>query len=191
VAWVGTVEPRKNQEAILPILQELWDAGLSFRFVFAGNRGRLGGDFAHRADALVRRGYPLVWIQGATEAQVHQLYRNASFTVYLSLVEGYGLPVLESLAEGTPCLTSSETSMAEIAESAGGCLLVDPTDRAAIKDGLGRLLRDEALLEALRRSIDLRRIPTWAEYKRQVSDLVTGNAYAEPRSQDSFLRNYQ
>jgi glycosyltransferase involved in cell wall biosynthesis len=173
VVWVGTIEPRKNQATMLHVLKKLWESGLEFRFVFAGNPGRRSEEFAERFYQLHQEGYPIHWIRGASEDQIRQLYSHAAFTVYLSLVEGYGLPVLESLASGTPCLTSSGTSMAEIASLAGGCVLVDPKDQKAIQTQMTKLLTDTSFLETRRASIDLSAMPTWAQYKKKVCDLVS------------------
>jgi glycosyltransferase involved in cell wall biosynthesis len=176
VVWVGTIEPRKNQEALLSVLKQLWDSGLVFRFVFAGNQGRRSGSFSTAFERLRSDGYPIHWIRGASEDQISVLYRQARFTVYLSLVEGYGLPVLESLAQGTPCLTSQGTSMAEIAEIAGGCVLVDPKDHSEIRVAMSRLLVDEEWWKSRKESINHEAMPTWGQYRKKVYDLVAETA---------------
>jgi glycosyltransferase involved in cell wall biosynthesis len=71
------------------------------------------------------------------------LYSLATVFAYPSLWEGFGLPVLEAMACGTPVLTSDISSLPEVAGAAA--LLVPPTDVEAIADGLLRLLEDAAL----------------------------------------------
>ena len=77
-------------------------------------------------------------------------YRVARFTVFPSLNEGFGLPLAESLACGTPAVTSNYGSMREIVELGGGALLVDPRDDHSVADGMRALLTDDSLLEELR-----------------------------------------
>jgi glycosyltransferase involved in cell wall biosynthesis len=77
------------------------------------------------------------------EEDVAALYSLATVFAYPSLWEGFGLPVLEAMACGTPVLTSDVSSLPEVAGDAA--LLVPPTDVEAIADGLTRLLDDAAL----------------------------------------------
>jgi glycosyltransferase involved in cell wall biosynthesis len=67
--------------------------------------------------------------------------------VYPSLYEGFGLPVVEALASGTPVLTSDVSALPEVAGDAA--LLIDPADVESIADGLRRLSDDEALRKRL------------------------------------------
>ena len=80
----------------------------------------------------------------ASEAALRTLMRECDATVFVSLAEGFGLPIVESLWQGKPCLCSNIGSMAEIAAD-GGCLGVDPRDPDAIEGGLERLAEDAEL----------------------------------------------
>ena len=71
------------------------------------------------------------------------LYWAATASIYASLYEGFGLPILESMACGTPVITSSVSCMPEIAGAAA--LLVDPRDEAAIANAMWRLICDAGL----------------------------------------------
>lgn len=79
--------------------------------------------------------------------ELPQLYSGAALVAYLSLYEGFGLPVLEAMACGAPVLASATTSIPEVAGDAA--LLVDPLDGAAIASALTRLLEDRLLLGEL------------------------------------------
>ncbi|SFB49251.1 glycosyltransferase family 4 protein [Algoriphagus aquimarinus] len=75
------------------------------------------------------------------EADLPKLYKGAHATLFASLMEGFGLPVIESMASGTPVLTSNTSSLPEIA--GGAALCVDPTEISAIQAGIEKLVDDE------------------------------------------------
>jgi glycosyltransferase involved in cell wall biosynthesis len=83
----------------------------------------------------------------ADDADLPALYSGALITAVPSLYEGFGIPVLESMACGTPVLTSNVSSLPEVAGDAA--LTVDPTDLDAIVTALQRLIDDSALREVL------------------------------------------
>lgn len=78
------------------------------------------------------------------------LYSGARLFVYPSLYEGFGLPVLEAMASGIPVITSNQASLPEVAGHAG--IMVDSSDRAAMRDAMLRLIEDE---KEVRRRVEL------------------------------------
>jgi glycosyltransferase involved in cell wall biosynthesis len=118
VLAVGTLEPRKNLERIARAVDG------ELRVV--GARG-WGG-----VDAPVN----VTWLPDTTDTELAALYRGARCLVYVSLYEGFGIPVAEALACGCPIVTTAGSPMAELA--GGDAVTVDPTDVAAIADGIGR-----------------------------------------------------
>ena len=173
VVSVGSFEPRKNQLALLVAAEQLWREGLSFRLRFIG-----GGGYRTEFEALVARltaaGRDVQVDVQISDEELWQAYRDARFTVFASLHEGYGLPVAESLAYGVPALTTSYGSTAEIAED-GGALLVDPRDDQALVDALRRMVTDDALVDRLRAEALARPVRTWDDYARELWDaLVEG-----------------
>lgn len=162
VLCVGSHEPRKNHGAVLHAAELLWREGHRFRLAFLGGGG-WGTDFDVQAEHLRRQGRALELRKGVSDAVLWDTYRRARFTVFPSLHEGFGLPVAESLAFGTPVVTSDYGSTQEIGER-GGCLLVDPRNDAQLHDAMRRLLVDDDLHDALAaeaRAIDLR---SWDDY---------------------------
>lgn len=162
VLSIGSFEPRKNQASVIVAAEELWRAGHRFRLRFIG-----GGGYPTDFDRLVARaraaGRPVEVMVRVPERTLQESYARARFTVFVSLHEGYGLPVTESLAHGTPVLTTDYGSTQEIA-AAGGCLSVDPTDPDAVREGMRRLLVDDDLLDALRAEAAGRTSRTWRDY---------------------------
>ena len=98
-----------------------------------------------------------VWLGPVPEADLPALYSAATAFVFPSLYEGFGLPVLEAMACGTPVICSNTSSLPEVAgDPAAGsgpsaALLVDPLDTAALADALRLVLTDDGLRAELRR----------------------------------------
>ncbi len=169
---VGSLEPRKNHLAILYAAERLWREGLRFELLFIGGSG--WGDEVPREVARLRaRGRSVSTRRAVSDAELAAAYRDARFTVFPSLHEGYGLPVAESVSLGTPVITSDYGSTKEIA-AGGGAVLVDPRDDDAILDAMRSLLTDDARLQALRDAIARRPVRTWQMYAAELWDcLVT------------------
>jgi glycosyltransferase involved in cell wall biosynthesis len=161
---VGSHEPRKNQEATLNAAETLWSEGLDFQLVFIG-RGdvRLTGPFDRRLAQLRKDGRRVESRRLASDQELSALYHSAVVTLFPSLHEGYGLPVAESLAAGTPVITSNFGSTAEIGAD-GGTVLVNPRDDADITNALRRVLTDAPFVAELRDQIAHREHRTWADY---------------------------
>lgn len=145
--YVGTVEPRKNLARALRAFTRLAPELPRHRFVIAGRRGWKYADVL-REIARPELASRVTLLGYASESDLPALYAGATAFVYPSLFEGFGLPVVEAMACGTPVLTSRTSSLTEIAE--GAALLVDPLDETALAEGLLRLAQDETLRSDLR-----------------------------------------
>jgi len=132
VLAVGTLEPRKNLERLAAATREL---GLELRVVGGRGWGRVAID-----------GPGVSLLGEVPDARLAALYRGALCLAYPSLYEGFGLPVLEAMACGTPVVTSAGGATEEVA--GGAAVLVDPLDPASIASGIE---------EAIARSQELRR----------------------------------
>ena len=175
VLVVGVHVPRKNHVAILEAADRLWSAGTSFELLFVGGMDETsGGQFDGYVDDLRARGRPVRVRRRSSEGELWAAYRAARFTVYPSLLEGFGLPIAESLASGTPVVASSHGAMAEIA-SGGGALLVDPRDVDDLEGQMRRLLTDDELLERLEGEARGRDFGSWDRYAEDVWSFLVGN----------------
>lgn len=178
VLCVGSHEPRKNQEAVLYAAEQLYNQGLDFELVFVGggNAATLH-DFDRRIAALNRKGAHISSHRRLGDSELWKLFARARFSVFMSLHEGFGLPVAESLALGTPVLTSDFGSLAEIARH-GGCVMVDPRDDVAIVDAFRLILTDDDLIARLVREAAEMQPRTWRTYADELweSAINTGAA---------------
>ncbi|MFP5220281.1 MAG: glycosyltransferase [Actinomycetes bacterium] len=166
VLVVGSHEPRKNHLAVLHAAELLWREGLRFRLRLLGGRGFDTEPFEQRLADLEAAGRPVEVLRGPSDVQVWEAFRTARFSVFPSLYEGYGLPVVESLAFGTPVVATCYGSTGEL-EALGGTVPVDPRDDDALTDAVRRLLTDDDAVAALRAQALARPVRTWEEYARE------------------------
>ncbi|CAA2160597.1 GDP-mannose-dependent alpha-(1-2)-phosphatidylinositol mannosyltransferase [Methylobacterium brachiatum] len=157
---VGTIEPRKNLRTVIAAMRYLRAAEVrDLRMVVVGQAG-----WSVTADGLTdlagADAARITFLGRVPDENLWDLYSGAVCTVFPSLAEGFGFPIVESFSCGTPVVTSNGSSMAEIAGS--GALLVDPSDAVAVAAAVERLVTDPALRAALAREAELRsRQFTW------------------------------
>jgi glycosyltransferase involved in cell wall biosynthesis len=168
----GGQDPVKNLRRLLDALARLLREGRDLDLVIAGEPGAdTPALIAHAARAGV---LDHVRLPGYLDrGDLLALYRGAAALVYPSLAEGFGLPVLEAMACGTPVVASREGAIPEVAGDAG--LLVPADDDAAIAHAVGCVLDDTALRDRLRRAGPARAaLFSWRETGR-----LTLEAYRE------------
>jgi glycosyltransferase involved in cell wall biosynthesis len=139
VLAVGSLQPRKNLARLLVAWERLRPRFPDTLLVVAG--ARFDDIFGSAGfDRLPRRVLLLGYVD---DAELPALYTGARALVHPSLYEGFGLPLLEAMACGTPVVTSAGSAMAELAD--GAAELVDPRDPASIAEGIERAIarRDE------------------------------------------------
>jgi glycosyltransferase involved in cell wall biosynthesis len=168
---LGAQEPHKNQRAALHAAERLWQEGLDFEVHLVGGRGWSDEVLKPAIDRLIAAGRPLLNLGRLSDADLLAEMRAADFAYFASLHEGFGLPVAESLACGTPVVTSNFGSQAEIGEL-GGCLMIDPRDDDDVASGIRTLLTDPAALLALRAQAEALVVRTWDEYAAELWDFV-------------------
>lgn len=139
ILYVGTLEPRKNLERLVEAFAQLVKAGHPHDLVLAGQRGWKEASLFETIERLGIKHRVRVLNQLPIEALV-ALYNGAEVLAFPSLYEGFGLPVIEAMACGTPVLTSRRGSLAEIAGEAAH--FVEPTDVDSIQQGLQKLVTD-------------------------------------------------
>jgi glycosyltransferase involved in cell wall biosynthesis len=143
---VGTVQPRKNYPRLIRALAALRAEGRDVGLVIAGGRGWLDDPIysAIRGNGLAQYVHLIGF---ADDEDLPALYSGAAAFAFPSLYEGFGLPILEAMACGTPVVTSNVSSLPEVAGDTA--LMVDPTDLEGLTAALRRLLDDENLRQRL------------------------------------------
>jgi len=139
---VGTVQPRKNYARLIQALARVRARGIDVSLVIAGGKGWLDDPIYATIHSESMTDF-VHMIGFADDADLPALYSEAACVATPSIYEGFGLPVLEAFACGTPVVTSNVSSLPEVAGDAA--LLISPTDVDALAHALERLLTDSAL----------------------------------------------
>lgn len=144
VLYLGTIEPRKNLSVLVAAykLAQLKDVKL----VCAGGEGWMYSD-VFLAVAELQLSRDVLFPGFVPEADLPLWYSAAEAFVYPSAYEGFGLPVLEALACGTPVITTTAGSLVEVA--GGAALLCPPDDAPTLADAIVRVINEPAIREQL------------------------------------------
>jgi glycosyltransferase involved in cell wall biosynthesis len=161
---VGSIEGRKNHAALLQACDELWTKGHRFELRLIGlAHPQTGSAALAKIQALQSAGRSLRYDGAVNDAALTAAYDECTFSVYPSLMEGFGLPVLESLSHGKPCICSAQGALGEAARG-GGCLTVDHVDVAALAASIQKLLSSPTEVARLAAEARTRKLNTWADY---------------------------
>jgi glycosyltransferase involved in cell wall biosynthesis len=169
VLSVGSIEGRKNHVALLDACEQLWQRGAVFTLRLVGLANLETGSAAlQRIEALRAAGRPVRFDGPVSEPVLAQAYADCAFTVYPSLVEGFGLPVIESLVHGKPCICSGEGALGESARD-GGCVMLTSVDRDSLAAAISGLIDDDARRETLAAAARARRFRDWKAYADELT----------------------
>jgi glycosyltransferase involved in cell wall biosynthesis len=172
VLCVGSIEGRKNHPALLEACERLWSNGATFTLHLVGHaQTETGATALARVRALQAGGRPLRYDGAIDEAALTAAYAECAFTVYPSVMEGFGLPVLESMAHGKPCVCSARGALGE-ASRGGGCLTLDQVDAATLAGAMARLLSDDGELAQLATAAQKRKLRSWSDYAAEIRDWI-------------------
>ena len=151
--YFGGFDRRKNVERILQAFKAAHtDFHSPCQLVLAGSLNLVGHPLYPDPRTMVRRlgiEEQVIVTGRISEEEKPLLYSGATAFVFPSLYEGFGMPVLEAMACGTPVITSNISSLPEVAGDAA--LLVDPTNVDAIAEAMVRIVNDAGLREELSR----------------------------------------
>jgi len=168
--YVGNLEPRKNLERLIEAFARLPQK--DHDLVIVGNRWYHGEVPEQKARALGLNGR-VKFMGYVPRADLPAIFSGATALVYPSLLEGFGLPVVEAMACGTPVITSGNSSMKEVAS--GAAMLIDPRDVRDLTETLARVAEDEAL----RKELSAKGLKRAAEFSWEKTARLTLDAYEE------------
>lgn len=172
IVSIGILEPRKNQGVILDACQALRLEGLEMELHLVGRvNPQFGGPLAKRVRELGARWPGLRHHARMDDGALAALLSSARATAFASITEGCGLPLLESLWAGVPCVCSGIAPLLENA-TGGGCLVVPQNDLAGWTQALRRILTEDALHSRLAAEASSRPLPTWAGAARMLREAL-------------------
>lgn len=139
ILFLGTIEPRKNVLNLLEAYAQL-PAALreQYPLVLAGRKGWNSEDIYKRMNELMAAGSTILGIGFVEDEDLPVLLKSAAVMAWPSIHEGFGLPILEAMAAGTPVVTSDLAPMNRVGEDAA--LFIDPTKPGAISRAIRKVL---------------------------------------------------
>lgn len=146
ILGIGTIQPRKNYRRLIQAFADLGPSAANLQLVIAGGKGWMYDQIFAEVKQLGLEGH-VIFPGFVDDDDLPALYSAAEMLAYPSIYEGFGLPILEAMACGTPVATSRTSSLPELAGEAA--LLVEPADVAGITDAMRRLLQDSDLRRRL------------------------------------------
>jgi len=172
ILFVGTLQPRKNLTRLVKTfsLSNIQYPISNIQLVIAGKKGWLYEEIFQQVEKLGLEGR-VVFTGYVPEGDLPALLSGARLFVFPSLYEGFGLPVLEAMACGTPVVCSNTSSLPEVAEDAA--VLVDPLDVEGLAAAIGRVLGDEELrAKLIERGFEQAREFSWDRCARETLDVL-------------------
>jgi glycosyltransferase involved in cell wall biosynthesis len=171
--YVSRLKLTKNHATLFAACEKLWRGGLHFQLDLIGceDEPRESRRIVREIDRLRREGRPVSWRAQVSERELHRAYAGSSFTVFPSTMEGFGLPIVESLWHGRPVICSDRGAVGELAQQ-GGCLIVDVKNPDALADAIRELLQNETHQLELAQQAYARPVRIWNDYAREFLPLL-------------------
>ena len=185
IACIGTVEPRKNHELLIRAFsdasQKLASSSVTLQLIIAGGSQSFDPTLAGKIRTMVDAHPNVFWEEYADDIRLKEIYAISDFSVYPSVEEGFGLPIVESLWNARPCICANFGAMYEVAEG-GGCLNVDVRDVAALSTAIMQLATEPQLLNELAEQAITRQFKSWNDYATEVAMQMFGMHSMFPES---------
>lgn len=170
VLFVGSLEPRKNVQTLLrayALTSQMFKN--KYKLAIVGGKGWLNDQIKSLVEEL-KISDNVYFTEYVAQEDLPAIYSMASVFVYPSLYEGFGLPVLEAMACGTPVITSNVSSIPEVAGDAA--VLVDPANEEELSLAIKQVLDDEALRKSLSiRGVNRAKTFSWERCARETLEV--------------------
>lgn len=162
--FVGTVQPRKNLERIIKAVAKLGE-----KLIIVGAKGWL-------SDPIYKMAGPNIKFLGrVSDQELTKLYQRAKALLFPSLFEGFGLPILEAQACGTPVITSNISSMPEVAGKGG--ILVNPYSVEDIVKGMERVKHEGERVKLIKAGLENIKRFSWEKCARETLKVLEDVSY--------------
>lgn len=175
ILFVSTLEPRKNHIRFLKaydmLISEHPELRETTKVTLVGNRYAGNSEIPTFVEAFTAKHNNVEWLGVVDDQTLKDLYEECTLTVYPSEIEGFGMPIIESLWFGKPCVCNEVGSIGELATQ-GGCLTTNVFDVCSIKEALYKILTDASLYIKLQNDAVERNITTWQEYTNAICLLL-------------------
>jgi hypothetical protein len=167
ILCVSTIESRKNHLGLLRAFEAVQLKTNSTLELWLVGRAAPEPELIAEVKRRVELNPAIYWEQEADDSRLRELYQHCDFTVFPSLEEGFGLPILESLWNARPCICRNSGAMAEVAVG-GGCLMTDTADAESLASAILQLITDEGLRLKLAQEAISRPFKKWVEYADEI-----------------------
>lgn len=171
---VGTIQPRKNYSMLIEAFSELHSQNewKEYQLVIVGKKGWLYEDILAQPERL-NISESVKFLDFVDDDDLSLLYQSAECFVLPSLYEGFGLPVLEAMANKLPVVVSDVSSLPEIAGDAG--IYIDPKQKESIANGIEKALKEKHTEKGkarIRKGIERMSLFSWDSAAKQTLDIL-------------------
>ena len=169
ILTVSTVEPRKNLKTLLAVYSRLRNGGAP-QLLIAGASGWKTSSIYAEHQGLGLSEEEVKFLGYVPDEDMNRLYSGARLFLFPSAYEGFGMPLLEAMAAGTPVIASNSSSLPEVAGSAG--ILLDPYDVEAWRASIAKVLSEESFRNKLAADgVERSRQFSWKKAARQTLEV--------------------
>ncbi len=170
--FVGYITPKKNLSVILPALKSILQSGHLIKLVLVGKRGYGSESFFSLVEEM-NLGESIIETGFVTDEQLTHIYQNATAFIFPSLYEGFGLPIVEAMACGTPVIASDILPHRELITDS--FFLCDPKESKCWTRTIMKLLRNVNIREEIRqKNIDKAKMFSWHSTSKQIRAIYAG-----------------
>lgn len=162
---VATFEPRKNHKYLVDAFEVLWETHPHIKLCLVGRVGWLCDDLMARLESHAARGRRLFVFHGVTDAELQYCYQSSRGVIFPSIVEGFGLPIVESLWHGKKTFASDTQIHREVGK--GDCTYFELGNPLSLVE---EILNWEKQLKSSFSSLPLRQPIAWSESYQQLID---------------------
>ncbi|MCZ2392513.1 MAG: glycosyltransferase family 4 protein [Chitinophagales bacterium] len=170
--YVGAIHPRKNVISIFQSFEKFKDnyPNSPHQLVIVGRKAWSNSELMQFFDQMKYQ-KEVIWLENIPRKQLIQIMGAATALIYLSLYEGFGLPIIESMACGVTCITSQNSPMSEILQDGG--LTVNPLDIDEVSNAMNKLASKPSYLHTLNiKCLEISRNYTWDKSAMSIAEKI-------------------